>query len=106
MLCGGEYRPVLLIVPDVADPPTKPSTDQVTVPLAVNCCVMLNVNTEACGVTPKPVPVPDKVIVCGLPATLSLMATDEPRCPVVVGAKVTLMVQVPVGAIRDPQLFV
>ena len=70
---------MLLIVPEVDDPPTTPSTDQVTLPLAVNCCVMLNVNTEARGVTPNPVPVPDKVIVCGLPATLSLMATDEPR---------------------------
>src|ERR1035441_4701887 len=86
MLCGGEYRPVLLIVPDVDDPPTTPSTDQVTLPLAVNCCVMLNVNTEALGVTPNPVPVPNKAIVCGL--------------------KVTLIVQVPFTARVDPQLFV
>ena len=106
MLAGGVYNPVLLIVPLVDDPPTTPSTDQVTLPLAVNCCVMLKVNTAERGVTPKPVPVPDKEIICGLPGELSLIATEAPRVPVSVGVKITLIVQAPFGARVDPQLFV
>ena len=44
MLAGGVYRPVVVIVPTVEDPPLMPSTDQETVPLAfvvVNCWVMV-----------------------------------------------------------------
>jgi hypothetical protein len=39
-------------------------------------------------------PVPERVIVCGLPVTLSLMVTAPARVPVVVGVNVTLIVQV------------
>jgi hypothetical protein len=67
---------------------------------------MLKVNTAEWGVTPKPVPIPDKEIVCGLPGELSLIATEAPRAPVSVGAKITLIVQAPFGARVDPQLFV
>ncbi len=39
------------------------------------------------------VPVPVKLMVCGLPAALSAMETEAIRVPVAVGVKVTLRVQ-------------
>ena len=95
------------MVPVEADPPTTPSTDQVAFPLlAVNCCVPVKVNTEVRGVTPNPVPVPDIVIVCGLPSALSLIKTEELRAPMFVGVKVMLIVQLAFTARVVPQLFV
>ena len=95
------------MVPEEADPPTTPSTDHVGLPLlAVNCCVMVNVSSVTRGVTANPVPVPDKLMDCGLPGALSVMATDEMREPVVVGVKVTLIVQELFGNRVAPQLFV
>jgi hypothetical protein len=38
-------------------------------------------------------PVPDKLIVCGLPEALSVMPTDAVRVPLAVGVKVTLIAQ-------------
>ena len=97
----------MVIVPAEADPPTKPSTDQVTPPApAVNCCVKANVNTDWRGVTEKPVPVPDRAMVCGLPEALSVIATDELLEPVVEGVNVTLIVHVPLVARPLPQVLV
>ena len=54
-LFGGVYKPVVVIVPEVGDPPATPSTDQVTpVLLAVNCWVCVNVNVATCGLTANP----------------------------------------------------
>jgi hypothetical protein len=41
------------------------------------------------------VPAPLSVIVCGLPAALSVMVTAAARAPVAVGMNVTLIVQFP-----------
>src|SRR5262245_26472270 len=57
MLPGGVYRPLAVIVPVPADPPTTPSTNQVTLPkpdVALNCSVCTKVTTAARGLTAKP----------------------------------------------------
>ena len=50
-------------------------------------------------------PVPVRVTDCGLPVALSLMATVAVRVPGAVGAKVTLIVQLPPAATELPQLL-
>jgi hypothetical protein len=97
----------VVIVPVDDDPPTTLSTDQAGLPLlAVNCCVPVKVNTEVRGVMLNPVPVPDRVIVCGLPGALSVIITAELRAPVVVGVKVTLIVHEAFSAKLAGQLLV
>jgi hypothetical protein len=97
----------VVIVPEVDDPPTVPSTDQVIDPEpALNCCWPVNVRTETLGVTPNPVPVPESATVWGLPGALSVICTKELNAPVSRGAKVTLTVQAPFGARLAGQLFV
>src|SRR6185437_11052725 len=95
------------MVPTAVDPPTTPSTDQVAPPLvAVNCCVRVNVKAAARGDMENPVPVPDRLTVCGLPVALSETATPEAREPVVVGVKLTLIVQELAATRLVPQLLV
>ncbi len=46
-----------MMVPEAGEPPTTPSTDQVTLPkpeVAVNCCVWVNVTTAARGLIENP----------------------------------------------------
>src|SRR5215468_2956043 len=101
------YWPAAVMVPAAADPPAVPSTDQVTPPLlAVNCCVRVNVRAATRGDIEKPVPVPVRLEVCGFPTALSETDTAEMRAPVVVGVKVTLIVQTAPVASVDPQLLV
>ena len=50
-------------------------------------------------------PVPDRLTVCGLPEALSVMVTEAARLPVAVGAKVTLMLQLPPATTELPQLL-
>ncbi len=64
------------------------------------------VSTEVRGVIVNPVPVPDIVIVCGLPDALSAIKIEELRVPVVVGVKVTVIVQLALTARVAPQLLV
>ena len=52
------------------------------------------------------IPVPVRLIVCGLPDALSVMLTLPVRVPVAVGVKVTLMLQLPPAATDAPQVFV
>ncbi len=52
------------------------------------------------------VPVPERLTVCGLPLALSVIASVELSAPVVVGVKVTLIVQLVLAASELPQLFV
>ena len=54
----------------------------------------------------NPVPAPDRLTVCGLPAALSETANPEIREPVVDGLKVTLIVQEPAATRLVPQLLV
>jgi hypothetical protein len=58
------------------------------------------------GVTLTPVPVPVSDTVCGLPGALSLTETEALLDPVVVGRKVTLIVQVPPAAKLVPHVLV
>ena len=51
-------------------------------------------------------PVPVSVTICGEPAALSLMVSEALRLPVVVGVKVTEIVQLPPGATLPPQVLV
>ena len=51
-------------------------------------------------------PVPVRLIVCGLPAALSVIVTVPGNDPVVVGVNVTLIVHVPVAATDAPHVFV
>src|SRR5580658_7597337 len=95
------------MVPDDDDPPTVPSTDHVMDPVpALNCCWPVKVSTVTPGVTPNPVPVPESATVCGLLGALSVTWTKESNAPVSTGPKVTLIVQEPLGARVDGQLFV
>src|SRR4051794_25502921 len=61
IVVGAVYRPVLVIVPTDADPPTTPSTDQFTVGEpppgrdGVNCCVWPGVSASWRGVRRTPV---------------------------------------------------
>src|SRR5581483_8587129 len=57
---------------------------------------------ETSGATP----VPDKFTVCGLPAALSISVRPPEFVPVLVGVKVTLIVQVAPTASEFPQLLV
>ena len=51
-------------------------------------------------------PVPVRLIVCGLPAALSVIAREAVREPVAEGVKVTLIVQLAPAATLVPQVFV
>ncbi len=98
---GGEYSPVVVIVPEAPDPPTTLSTSQVTVPLpfnVVNCWVNVDVSTVTLGLTSKPVPVPVSEMVCGLVGALFVMVTIALLLPVVVGVNAMLIVQLAAGA--------
>lgn len=56
--------------------------------------------------TTGPLPVPLRLIVCGLPAALSVIVTAAVRFPVATGVKVTLIMQLLVGASELPQVLV
>jgi hypothetical protein len=51
-------------------------------------------------------PVPVRLTAWGLPGALSVMVTEAERDPKAVGAKVTLIVQVPFAATALPQVLV
>ena len=53
-----------------------------------------------------PVPVPERLTVCGLPLALSVMLTEAVRLPLAAGVKVTLMVQLAPPATEPPQVLV
>ncbi len=52
------------------------------------------------------VPMPLRLTLCGLSPTLSVIVIEPFLIPVAVGAKVTLMVQIPLEASELPQVFV
>src|SRR4029077_20493975 len=52
----------------------------------------------------EPAPVPVRAALCGLPLALSVMFSEPGRVPLVVGVKVTLMVQLALGASVEPLL--
>ena len=56
--------------------------------------------------TTGPVPVPERLTVCGLPLALSVMLTEAVRLPLAVGVKVTLMVQLALAATELPHVLV
>ncbi len=51
-------------------------------------------------------PVPVRLMVCGLPAALSVMLTEAVRVPVAVGVNVTEIVQLALAASEAPQVLV
>ena len=55
---------------------------------------------------PEAVPVPVRVIDCGLPVALSVRARAAVRDPLAAGLKVTLIVHLAPAATLDPQLLV
>ena len=56
--------------------------------------------------TEEPVPVPVRVMVCGLPLALSVMLTEAVRVPAAAGVNVTLIVQLLFAATELPQVLV
>jgi hypothetical protein len=56
--------------------------------------------------TTGPVPVPERLTVCGLPLALSVMLTEAVRIPVAEGVKVKLAVQLAPGATELPHVLV
>ena len=87
--------PVLLKVTDCAE---------LVVPTACPANVRLLVESVAMGEPPVAVPV--RLMYCGLPAALSEIAIDPVRVPAAVGANLTEIVQLPLGATDALQLFV
>ncbi len=75
-------------------------------PLVVPTSWLLKATLVGERLTAGPIPVPVKVTLCGLPLALSLMLTAAVRVPVAAGVNVTLMVQLPLAATLDPQVFV
>src|ERR1700726_1548926 len=73
---GGEYRPALLIVPEAADPPVTPSTDQVMPPaLAVNCCGCVDVRAVVLGLIENPLTV---IAVTSLAMSFAVLTSPPP----------------------------
>lgn len=64
----------------------------------------VSVEGETC--TTGPLPVPLKLIACGLPGALSVMVTEAERLPMAVGAKVTLTLQFPPAGSELGQVLV
>lgn len=53
------------------------------------------------------IPVPVRVMVCGLPGALSVMVIEADRVPVAVGLNVTIREQLPPDCVvADPQVLV
>ena len=67
--------------------------------------VKLVVDKLTAGAVPI-VPVPLRLTECGLPVALSVIVTTPVRVPVVVGVKVTLMLQFAPAATVLPQVLV
>jgi hypothetical protein len=103
-----------------APPNEIPVMVRVAVPVLANVTVVAlvlwprstapeNVTLEGDNCTCAPLlvaPVPVRLIVSGLPAALSAMVTVPVRVPVVVGWKVTLIVQLEPAATEVPQVLV
>ena len=53
-----------------------------------------------------PLPIPERLTVCGLPGALSAIFNEAVRLPGRVGVKMTLIEQLPPAATEDPQEFV
>jgi len=66
--------------------------------LVFTSCEFANVTLAGDGLKPGAMPVPVSATVCGLPAALSVIVTAADFAPVLVGAKVTLIVVVAFGA--------
>ena len=54
----------------------------------------------------RPMPVPERLTVCGLPAALSVMVIVPVRLPVALGVKFTVIVQLDPAATLDPHALV
>ena len=52
-----------------------------------------------------PVPVPERLTVCGLPLALSVMLSEAVRLPLAEGVNLTLIVQLAPAATLDPQFL-
>jgi hypothetical protein len=78
--------------------------DALVVPTSCAANVRLVVDSVTAGAADVPVPV--RLIVCGLPDALSVMVTVPVRVPVAVGLNVTLIVQVPLAATEVPHVLV
>src|SRR5581483_5568161 len=66
--------------------------------LVLTSCGLAKVTLAGAGLNPGAMPVPDKETLCGLPAALSVIDSEADFAPVLVGAKVTLIVAVEFGA--------
>lgn len=60
---------------------------------------------EAERLVTGPIPEPIRLTVCGLPEALSAIVTEAVRPPMAVGAKVTVMLQLPPAGTEPPQLL-
>jgi hypothetical protein len=93
IVSGVDPVPVLVTVKDI-------------LPLVVPTVCDGKVKLGGAGVTMTVVPLPDKVTLCGEVDALSVMVTVPGRLPLVVGANVTLTVQVTPPPNEVPQLLV
>jgi hypothetical protein len=98
--------PVVAILDIVIGP--VPVLESVTVWAALVAPTIWFVNVRFAGakLAPGTVPVPLKLIVCGLPGALSVMVTAALRALAAVGANCTLMMQLPPAATLAPQVCV
>src|SRR5215467_5773718 len=115
VVLGGAYRPEVEIVPTVLFPPWMLSTNQVTSllenPLMVawNCWVSVKVTEELRGVTATvllwTLPTPLSATVWRLLASVSLTVMNPFLAPVACGEKLTLIVQLALGARLPAQVL-
>lgn len=71
-----------------------------------SCVAKVRLLGEGVAFGPETSPVPLKLIVCGLPAALSVMVTEAVRGPLWAGLKVTVMVQLAPAARPVPHVLV
>jgi len=71
-----------------------------------SCAAKVRLLGEGVAFGPEMSPVPLKLIVCGLPAALSVMVTEAVRGPLWDGLKVTVMVQLAPSGRPVPQVLV
>jgi len=95
---------VMLVTPRAALPVLVTVTDWAELVVPTERLPKARLEGETLAVAE--VPVPERLMVWGLPVALSAMLRAALRAPTAAGVKLTLIVQVEPAATLDPQLFV
>ena len=93
----------MLVIESGELPPLVKTDDCVALDVPTACPLKVRLAGLKVTLDELAIPVPVKPIVCGLPAALSVTAMLPFRVPVVVGVKVTLIVQLAPAASVPPR---